>query len=513
MAAFGPLLKVGSMGDALGVYVPAMALQKAVGLARLVLLAYLMSRAPQQYGMWRIGLMVAVLAAPVLAMGAGQGLRRYVSMYEARGQLGAFYRRVRWFGPLLCVATGCVAVACSGLITRGVIVSRSRAAEIDLAYGAQWALCIAALANGVVMAIYQGVVGFIVGLRAYRLVSVVEVAFNVLFAVLAAVVVTVWPTGLALLWAHLAAVGVTLAGAAWALHVLVARSTAHERRTPDSTAPAASDMLGRLVRFGVGAMAATVGLLAAQSVSLYMVNRHAGKGPAGVYGLFAQLAQPIFMVASAAWTVVLTHAARRWEAGQRGEALGDLQTRFKAIATAAMTLAVVVLAAGPLWVPLLPETFGAGLGLLCGLLLLFQSLTHMALMHIIARLHERPYVVAVSAVVGGAVNAALACWWLPWWGLAGAAWAAGVGMYAGGGAVAVGYLLITRTKLELRTYAVLAAPGLFLLGAVAPAWTVAAVWAGVIAIAATTEWLFSADEKARIAGVIGRLTAAVSRRR
>jgi len=452
MAARGRLLKVGSMGDALGVYVPAMVVQKAVALGRLVLLAYLMSRAGPQYGMWRIGLMVAVLAAPVLAVGAGPGLRRYVSMYEARGQLRTFYRRVRWFVPLLCVAAGGVGLACSGLITRGVIVSKARAAEIDLTYGAQWALCIAALANGVMMGVYQGVVGFIVGMRAYRLVSVVEVAFNVLFAVLAVVVVTVCPTGVALLCAHLAAVGITLAGAAWALHVLVARSTDDVCQSPELPCPSASAMLGRLVRFGAGAMVATVGLLAAQSVSLYMVNRQMGKGPAGVYGLFAQLGQPIFMVASAAWTVVLTHAARRWEASQRDEALADLQTSFKAIATAAMTLAVLVLASGPLWVRLLPATFRGGLVLMCGLLLLFQSLTHLALMHIVARLHERPCVVAVSAVVGGAANAALAWRWLPSWGLVGAAWAAGVGMYVGGGAVAVGYLLITPPKQELRTY-------------------------------------------------------------
>ena len=504
MAAFSRLLKVGSMSDAMGVYVPAMVLQKALALGRLVGLAYLMSRAGPQYGMWRIGLTVAVLAAPVLAFGAGPGLRRHVSTYAARGQLGVFYRRVRWFVPLVCLATGCIALACSGVITRGVIVSKARAARIDLPYGAQWALCVAALANGVVMGVYQSVVGFIVGMRAYRLVSVVEVAFNVLFAVLAAVAALVWPTGLALLCAHLAAVGITLAGAAWALHVLVARSTGDERASPQSPAPGASEMLGRLMRFGVGAMAATVGLLAAQSVSLYMVNRQMGKGPAGVYGLFAQLGQPVFMIASAAWTVVLTHAASQWASARRDEAMADLQTHYKAIATAAMTLAVLMLAAAPLWVRLLPEAFGQGLGLLCGLFLLYQSLAHMALMHIVARLHERPWVVGVSALAGGAVNAALALWWLPRWGLAGAAWAAGVGMYAGGGAVAVGYLLVTRTKPALSTCAVLAAPGLFLLGSVAPAWTIAAAWACVLGVAAKTNWVFSAEEKARIARVMGR---------
>jgi len=51
------------------------------------------------------------------------------------------------------------------------------------------------------------------------------------------------------------------------------------------------------------------------------------------------------------------------------------------------------------------------------------------------------------------------------------------------------------------------------LGAVAPAWTVAAAWACVLLVAASTDWLFTAEEKARIAGVTGRWGGLFSRRR
>jgi len=509
MAALSRLLKVGSMSDAMGVYVPAMIVNKAVGLGRLILLAYLMSAVPQQYGMWGIGLMVAVLAAPVLGLGVGQALRRLVSTYEARGQVGAFYRRVRWFLPVLCVATVCIAAACSGVLTRGVLVTRARSASIDLPYDEQVVVCILALANGAVMAMHQGVIGFVAGMRAYRLVSALEVFFGLLFAAMATAVVLVWPTGLALLVAHLAALLVTLVCGAIALHVLVARSAGDggdsRRSAPDDDA----GMLVRLVRFGLGAMAATLCLLSAQSAGLYLVNRELGKAPAGVYALFAQLAQPMFMIASAAWTVVLTHAARRWEAGDRDGALGDLQTSYKAVAMGSMTLAVAILVLAPLWVPLLPEAFGGGAAMLCGLLLFFQSMTQMAIMHVVARLHERPVAVAGSALAGGAMGVVLALFWLPRWGLAGAAWAVGVGMYVGGGAVAGAYLLVTRTKLEPATYAILAAPGLFLLVWVLPVWTVALVWAGVLAIASATGAVFSSEEKHRIANALRRARTAI----
>jgi len=502
MAALSRVLDVSSMTDALGVYVPAMIAQKAVGLGRLVLLAYLMSRVPHQYGAWGLGLMVATLAAPVLTLGAGQGLRRYVSHYEARGQLAAFFKQVRWYVPAACVVTGCVALACSGFITRGVIVSRVPAAT-DLPYRQQLAVCMVALANAMVLSLHQGVVGFMVGMRAYRLVSVVEVFFSVLFTALAAGAAAVWPTGLAVLWAHLGALLVTLVLGVWALGVLVGRAR------PLDGAPPAHDGAGlrlrRLVRFGLGAMTAALCLAAAQSVSLTIVNRFHGKAAAGVYALFAQLSQPMYFMACAAWTVLLTHSAARWERGDRQGAVSRLQTGYKAVAAASMTLAVVLLAAAPLWLQLLPASFRSGGALLGGLLMFFQSLTHLAVVNIVARLHERPAAAAASMGVGAVANAVLAWWWLGAAGPAGAAWAAGVGMYLGAGAVAVGYLLITRTRLQVSTWLVMAAPALLALAVRWPLWAPAAAWAVVLAVSLATGRLFSAEEKHILVGGLRRL--------
>ena len=95
MSALSRLLKVGSIAESMGVYLPAMILQKAVGLLRVVLLVYLLSDAPGEYGLWGIGVMVFTVAAPLLTLGASQGLIRYVSFYEARQRLTEFYRRVR----------------------------------------------------------------------------------------------------------------------------------------------------------------------------------------------------------------------------------------------------------------------------------------------------------------------------------------------------------------------------------------------------------------------------------
>ena len=500
MAALSRLLKVSSMTDALGVYVPAMIAQKAVGLGRLVLLAYMMSRVPHQYGMWGLGLMVATLAMPLMAVGAGQGIRRYVSYYEARGQLEAFYRPVRWFVPVVCVATGCVAMAFSGPITRAVIVSRAHAT--DLPFRQQLAVCMAALANAAVMAMHQGVVGFMAGMRAYRLVSVLEVFLSVLFTALACGAVAMEPTGLAVLWAHFSAVTVALVLGTCALGVLVRRSPGGHR-AGEGCEP--TGILRRLVRFGLGAMLAVLSLAAAQSVSLYIVNRWEGKAAAGIYALFAQLSQPVFFIACAAGTVIMTHSAARWEGGDRHGAMRRMQTGYKAVAMGTMTLAVGVLAAAPLWLQLLPGSFRGGGQLLGGLLMFFQSLTHLAVITIVARLHERPGAAAVPMLLGAGLNAVLACWWLDSGGPPAAAWAAGIGMYVGGGSAGLAYLLVTRTRLQRGTYVVMSAPALLALAVWLPTWVPGAAWAVLLAAGLVTNRLFSGEEKHVLAEGLRRI--------
>ena len=88
------LLTVHSIADSVGFYVPAKMLQKALGFVRLLLLTYLIGRT--QCGLWGLGMMLFTVAAPLLAVGANHGLTRYVVLYEARGMLREFYRRMRW---------------------------------------------------------------------------------------------------------------------------------------------------------------------------------------------------------------------------------------------------------------------------------------------------------------------------------------------------------------------------------------------------------------------------------
>jgi hypothetical protein len=124
--------------------------------------------------------------------------------------------------------------------------------------------------------------------------------------------------------------------------------------------------------------------------------------------------------------------------------------------------------------------------------MLFAVLAQLALMTIIARLHERPWIIAAAALAGGAATVLLAQFVLmPKWGPAGAAWASGIGVYAGAGAVTTAYFLAARLRLSASTLLVLAAPIILIL----PPLPLALALATLIALAATTPAIFTHEEK------------------
>ena len=64
MVSLGGLLKVGSMADSLGAYIPAKIMQKVLGFARLLLLMYLLDKS--QWALWGLGMFIAEVAGPMI---------------------------------------------------------------------------------------------------------------------------------------------------------------------------------------------------------------------------------------------------------------------------------------------------------------------------------------------------------------------------------------------------------------------------------------------------------------
>jgi len=517
------LLKVGSMAESLGIFVPAMVLQKALGLARVLLFAHLVSQA--EYGLWGMGLMIFLVASPVATLGANHGLTRYVSLYEARGQLAAFYRRVQGRCVVAALAATAVGMAASKWITDLVIVSGSGASAAIFTYRHQLYVCLAALANVLVGALYHDMLSFMFGMRAYRLASAAELAFSVVFTIFGLAAVAIQPSAVALLVAHFAAQAIVLAAGVAALQAALkyaegyqspradwqpteADAAAGEAAVPPSGAvsrvpvEALDSAFTRVLRFGFVAMIGNIMWLAAQSVSLYLTNRRCGKEDAAIFSALLQLSQAVLIVSNSAFAVVFAHTARRWEGPSRPAAMALLETAYKALTIAMMALTIAVFAAAPLWVKLLRAEYHIGLTLLGGMLMSFQAVSNLSLLTAVVRLRERPIVIALCALAGGAANVALALWWMPRFAYApaGAAWASGAGMLVGGTAVAIGYFVVAGVRLRPATYVLMACPVLLVL----PAWAAAAVWAAVIVAARVTPLLFDSHEKRTLAHVASR---------
>ena len=176
----------------------------------------------------------------------------------------------------------------------------------------------------------------------------------------------------------------------------------------------------------------------------------------------------------------------------------SVQTAYKAVTLATSALALLLMASGPIWVHMLAPQYREGLAYLPGLTMFFLALNHLALMTILARLHEHPWVIALAALAGGGLNVLLCRLWLPTWGPVGAAWAAGVGLYAGGFAVLLLYHLARPVRLARSTWLIQLAPILLLPALWLPAWAAALLWLPLLLAAAATNWFFTPDQKRRL---------------
>ena len=497
------LFLTGSLTESLGIYVSMTVLQRGLGLVRVFVLTWLLT--VEQYGLWGLGAMLFAIGAPIVTLGSTGGVERYVSLFEARGRLRAFYRMMRWSVPVLALVLTSAALLASDGITSLIFAAGKGPHGVTGDH--QKLICWAAIANALLLALYLNMLAFPRGMRAHRAVSAVEILFGLTFTAMALVVLVVAPTGLAVLLAHAAAMVISLAAGMVLLHLGLEASASFQPQPPGTdeanrlaegggTVPLPNDvrrprMLLRLLAYGLVSLLGTLLWTLNTHISFYLTSTKLDKCDAGVFYAFMRLSQPLVLLAGAAWTVLFVHVARHWEIRDRSETMMVLETAYKAIAMSVMTLAVLVYAFSPLWVRTFKSEYRDKVELVGPLLMYFQAMAGMAMMAMLAKLRERPMVIAVAAVVAGAANVALAEWWIPIYGVAGAAYAAGVGMFLGVTVVSLSYLVAIKAGLQWRTIAVLALPAALLL----PRWAAVGLWLAILGGVACTPLMFDKAQK------------------
>lgn len=534
------LLKTGSIANSLGFYIPAMTAQKVLGVLRTLLLTWLLAEAG--YGLWALAAMLLNVLAMLLPLGSNEGIARYVSYYEARGHLQRFYRRLRWSVLTLCVGMACLALLVRAPLAGPIFHAGQGEPITDSTARAMYAL---AVVNALAMALYYNLRGFLVGLRLYRVISLLELVFGLAFTGMAAGGLLANPHPQSVLWAHLLAVTVTLLTGGVFLHAGVARyekpheplepaeegsamlmeptgeqdggpgltmvalsSSPPQPQPPEPDADEGSGrMFQRVLRYGGLSLTANLLWLVVGYIGLFMTSTIRGHGQAGVYAVFAVLAQSILAMVNAAWVVVFTHIARRWEKAQRRTAMFVLEMAYKAVVIAAMSLAVLTYALAPVWTLAVGEQYRPGVDLLGGLLMFYLAQAQLGLLTILAKIHERPAVIAATAALGSVAIYLLCLLWVPQAGNYGAAQASGVGMFLAGMVVAALYFLRVRARFQPRTYLLMLSPTLFLLP-VRWAWVLALAWLAVALSAWKTRLWFTRQEKE----LLGRAAAGMLRR-
>ncbi len=100
MSVVRRLYRVGTLGELMGIHVSVTILQRSLGFIRVLVLAWML--APEHMSLWGLGVMLFTVLGPMMTLGTDSGTERYVALFETRGRLELFYRKMR-FGVLALV--------------------------------------------------------------------------------------------------------------------------------------------------------------------------------------------------------------------------------------------------------------------------------------------------------------------------------------------------------------------------------------------------------------------------
>lgn len=406
------LFRAESPGQAIGIYLPASAASRSLGLIRSVVLAWLLS--PGEYGLVLVALLVINVLTPLGGLSLHEAVTRYVPAYEARGAVRAFVRRM---APVaLTVALVMTALLLLAAAPLGIWLFRSlegspRVGD-DAEIGAR-ALEIVSITRWVVAAVLVSAVYFFVlsilkGLRMFRAIGLMEFSQAFGFTVAAA---------LATLGGAAFAQAVLFCYVATALCVTLAFAGGLRRRLkawPEQQQPIDADdgLVARAVRFSTWSMGAAVMYQLLQNYPTWYVNKIHGPETAAVFGAMRTLGQVTLLVAVAFVTVVATMITRVWETQGREAADGHFHLTFKATGLLLLAISAGVAAAKPLVVRVFPAGFAAGQGVIDLLLLFFLLMAFLLFLSLHFSLIEKTRLIFWLWSVGVAGNVVFAAIWV-----------------------------------------------------------------------------------------------------
>ncbi|MAT71432.1 MAG: hypothetical protein CMJ58_18140 [Planctomycetaceae bacterium] len=427
-------------------------LQRSVGFGRGILFCRWL---PQEaLGQWEMAYSFLLLAAPLAVLGVPGSFGRYAEYYRQRGHLRTFLNRAMiWTAA--CGAIAAVAVAAVPRPFSLFIFGDD--SGVQLVRG--MSLCLAAII------FHHTLTSLLTALRLYRVVSAMNMAQSMLFAVIS----------LALLWRAprvewiVSAYGIAsllsgLGALAWAWPGLRGIEPAVESLPQREFWP-------RLLRFAFFLWVSNLLAHLFGIVDRYMLLHWSGMEPSvaleqvGNYHSSRIVPLLLVSVADLLSGLIMPHLSHDWEAGRRDLVSQRMGLAIKLAAASMLAFGICVLVGGPfLFDEILQGRYGAGLAILpwtlagCvwyAVLTISQNYLWCA-----ERARQSTFPLATGLVVNTVLNAIL----VPTWGLKGAVVATALATLCG---LAVGLLLnrVHGMTVDRRLWIAAIAPGALALGA------------------------------------------------
>jgi len=439
----------------------------------------------EQLGIWDMAFSFLLLAAPLSVLSIPGTFGRYVEHYRRRGHLREF---LRWMIP---ICTGLALASCAA-----VLFARQWFAV--LVFGNAEASDVIVLAAGClfVTIVYNFFIELFTALRNIRLVSVMQLANSVAFAV--------FGVGLLLAWQKTAQSVLASYGASCLVAALMACVAL--RRVWRAEIPSHEPLLRGAIRSRIAPFAAWVLLINALAnlfgvIDRYMIVHFSPPGvhdPLDVVGNYhSSRVVPLLLVSIATMlaSMITPHLSHDWESGDRRRVQDRLQLFFKLFGfTLFAGSAAIFLAAPILFGTLFNDKFPLGLAVLPWTLVYCTWFGFAVVLQNYLWCAEKANLAGLAIGCGLALNIGLNCILLPKFGLYGAVCATTTA-----NALLLGLICLFNRRLGFRLDAgamwMLALPLTIFLGP----WAAAAVAAAVAIEAFYGKRLLSPSEKSRIA--------------
>ncbi|MCK4850473.1 MAG: oligosaccharide flippase family protein [Phycisphaerae bacterium] len=428
---------------------------RAVGLARMVLLTWILEQT--QFGLLSVGLAFVNITAAIVLLGAPSALERYIPLYQNTHRLKAFLRRI----IPVCLAIVVLGVALLALNIRFVaslVFSLTTFGPANLQTIHQFsqltAACIAAVAAA---ACFHMIVSCLKGLRFFRAVAALELTHAFLFTALAvALLLGYLRQPVVVLAAQALSMALTAALLALLLLLFLRASTEQNQSL------ASTRYLSRFAAFAVWGLPGTITWRLLLVFPLWYLNRTHGPGTTGTYWAYFTLVNIIFFLSVPFWSVMNIHTVRRWVQAKYELARTTVELGFRAFSLFLLLMCLALTVAAPLFSRLFPAGFAAGAQHVRFLCLPALLAANFGLVHLLAHLLERPGLRVLALTFGTVCLLAAGYLLIPTYGITGAALSAALGLSL---ATILGLAMLAsrRCYLSISTWIVLVCPALLLI--------------------------------------------------